>query len=196
VNGAFRFVSGRNSIDGAYTTQYGPPWTAIYAGARGAYGVVGPGTPIWSFHIHTYCMLPDCLIETFMSFLMTRHWDHVMFGTPDEAKQLLQAAHFNYFLFSREDEIRDPLPLSHLYSPDNIGNYLGIRWTDGTTTLLTWLGPDVAPLDQAWITSYRLAIQQSPTVQSFPYEAMKQIFTRLDATPHPWQATRLPWEAR
>ena len=198
LNRALHFVSGRYSIDTAYSTQYGPPprqeWSAIYSGARGAYGVVGPGTPIWSLHIHTYCMLPDCLVESYPSFLMTHHWDRVMFGTPDEARQTLHAAHLDYFLFTREDDIRDPLPLSPLFSADNIGRSLGIRWTDGTTSLLTWLGPGVTPLDQAWIADYRRAVERSGTVQSFPYAAMKQIFARLDATPHPWRALRLPWQ--
>ncbi len=193
------FAVGRYSLDAAYTTQYGPPprraWSAIYAGARGAYGVVGPGTPIWSLHIHTYCMLPDCLVESYPSFLMTHHWDRVMFGAPDEAEQTLRAAHLDYFLFTREDEIRDPLPLSPLFSADNIGHSLGILWTDGTTSLLTWLGPGVTPLDRAWIADYRRAVERSGTVQSFPYAAMKQIFAGLDATPHPWRALRLPWQS-
>jgi hypothetical protein len=197
LNRALHFVSGRYSIDTAYSTQYGPPprqeWSAIYAGARGSYGVVGPGTPIWSFHIHTYCMLPDCLVESYPSFLMTHHWERVMFGTPDEAEQTLHTAHLDYFLFTREDDIRDPLPLSPLFSADNIGQFLGIRWTDGTTSLLTWLGPGVTPLDRAWIADYRQAVERSGTVQSFPYEAMKQIFAGLDATPHPWRALRLTW---
>ena len=196
LNRALHFVSGRYSIDTAYSTQYGPPprqeWSAIYTGARGAYDVVGPGTPIWSFHVHTYCMLPDCIVESYFSFLMTHHWERVMFGTPDEAAQTLHAAHLDYFLFTREDDIRDPLPLSPLFSPDKIGQFLGIRWTDGTTALLTWLGPGVTPLDPAWIADYRHAVERSGTVQSFPYEAIKQIFAGLDATPHPWRALRLP----
>ena len=64
-----------------------------------------------------------------------------MFGQPEEAKRALQAADLNYFLFTREDSIADPLPLSPLFTPDNIGRYLGVRWTDGTSVLLTWLGP-------------------------------------------------------
>jgi hypothetical protein len=195
---ALSFVSGRYSIDAAYSTQYGPPprlaWSAIHPGARGAYEAVGPGTPIWSLHIHTYCMLPDCRVETFPSFLMTHNWDRVMFGTADEARQMLHAARLDYFLFTREDDIRDPLPLSPLFSPDTIGRSLGIRWTDGTTSLLTWLGPGVVPLDAAWIADYRRAVQQSGAVQSFPYEAIKQVFVRLNATPHPWTAFRLPWQ--
>jgi hypothetical protein len=198
LNRALHFASGRYSIDTAYSTQYGPPprqeWSAIYTGARGAYGVVGPGTPIWSLHIHTYCMLPNCIVESYPSFLMTHHWERVMFGTPNEAEQTLHAAHLDYFLFTREDDIRDPLPLSPLFSPDNIGQFLGIRWTDGTTSLLTWLGPGIAPLDQAWIADYRRSVERSATVQSFPYAAMKQILAGLDATPHPWRALRLPWQ--
>ena len=80
-----------------------------------------------------------------------------------------------------------------LFSPDTIGRSLGIRWTDGTTSLLTWLGPGVAPLDAACIADYRRAVQQSGAVQTFPYEAMKQVFVRLNATPHPWRTFRLPW---
>jgi len=192
------FAVGRYSIDTAYQTQYGPAprreWTAIYPGSRGAYNVVGPGTRIWSFHIHTYCMLPDCRVETFPAFIITRDWDRMMFGTPNEAKQTLHAAHLDYFLFTREDGIRDILPLSPLFSPGTIGRYLGIRWTDGTTSLLTWLGPGVQPLDQAWIADYRHAVEDSGTVRSFPYEAMKQIFAGLNATPHPWRTFRLPWQ--
>jgi hypothetical protein len=193
-----QFATGRYSIDAAYSNQYGPAprkeWSAIHSGARGAYEVVGPGTPIWSFHINTYCMLPDCLVESYPSFLMTHHWDQVMFGTPEEAKQILHVAHLDYFLFSREADIRDPLPLSPLFSPSTIGRYLGIRWTDGKTSLLTWLGPGVVPLDQAWLANYRVAVNASGAVGGFPYEAVKGVFTRLTATPHPWRSFQLPWQ--
>jgi hypothetical protein len=195
----FHFDLGLYSIDEAYSNQYGPSpraeWSAIYSGARGAYAVVGPRTPIWSLHIHTYCMLPDCLVESYPSFLMTRHWDRVMFGTPDEARQLLHAAQLDYFLFTRDDEIRDPLPRSALFSPDSISQYLGVRWTDGTTTLLTWLGPGIQPLDSTWIADYRRAVEASGTVASFPYSAMKEIFAQLSATPHPWTFIPLPQQA-
>jgi hypothetical protein len=194
---ALHFAGGRYSIDTAYTSQYGPPprrdWSAIHPGARGANAAVGAGTPIWSLHIHTYCMLPDCVVESYPSFLMTHHWDRVMFGTPDEAKATLHAEHLDYFLFSRDADIRDPLPLSPLFSADNIGRSLGIRWADGTTSLLTWLGPGIAPLDQAWIADYRRAIGRSG-VQSFPYAELQRIFARLEATPHPWRTLRLPWQ--
>jgi hypothetical protein len=188
----WRFASGGISIDTGYTVQPDLPLSAIYPGARGAYSVVGPGIPIWSFHYLTYCMLPDCRIETMNSFILPK-WDDVMFGNPEQARSALQASGHNYFLFSRELPLADALPLSELFSPNDIARYLGIRWTDGTTSLLTWLGPGVQPLDQAWLADYRHAVEQSETVQSFPYDAMKQIFARLNATPHPWTAFQLPW---
>jgi hypothetical protein len=198
LNRALHFATGRYSIDTAYSMQYGPEprlqWSAINPGSRGAYEAVGPHTRIWSLHIHLYCMLPDCRVETYPAVIMTRDWDQLMFGSPDAAKQILRAAHLDYFLYSREYEIADPLPLSPLFSPDNIGHYFGIRWTDGTSYLLTWLGPNVQPLDRAWLADYRTAVQRSETVRSFPYNAMKQAFVRLGASQHPWQHFRLPWE--
>ena len=96
------------------------------------------------------------------------------------------------FYFTREYSITDPLPLSPLFTPDNIGRYLGVRWTDGTSVLLTWLGPGVQPLTPAWLAAYREAVINSGTVASFPYDLMKQIFARLHKTPHPWPAFQLP----
>jgi hypothetical protein len=193
-----RFAIGTYSIDQAYQSQFGPPprttWSAIYPGARGAYEVVGPGTRIWSFHVHTYCMLPDCRIETFHSFLMTLRGDQVLFGTAEEATRVLQDSGLNYFLFTSESGLFDPLPLSALFHPDHIADHLGIRWTDGTTTLLTWAGPDTVPLDAAWLSTYRNAIANSGTVSSYPYAEIKEIFARLNATPHPWQRFKLPWQ--
>jgi hypothetical protein len=184
------FASGRFSIDRAYTTQslagrY--PWGAIYPGARGAYAVVGPHTPIWSFSIPAYCMLPECTVATYPAFLIGDDWDVAVFGEPDQAKAALQKAGINYFLFSREFDSIDPLMKSPLFDPDHIARYLGIRWTDGTTALLTWLGPDVQPLDEAWIESFRSTAAEVPKT-----DFLKSIFAGLRATPHPWHAVTIP----
>ena len=72
--GSMAYAAGMRSIDDAYVGRsswgYHLPWGAIYPGSRAAYAIVGPHTPIWSLHIHSYCMLPDCQMETFMSFSM------------------------------------------------------------------------------------------------------------------------------
>ncbi len=198
---AWRFATGAYSIDTAYTNENGwpgrLPWGGIHPGARGAYSVVGPGTPIQSLHVHSYCMLPGCRMEHRMSTAITPDWDRLMFGTPEEGRAVLQAAGRNYFLFSRslarDLGMESSLPVSPLFSPDTIARYLGIRWTDGDTALLTWLGPDTTPLDDAWIADYRRAVENSLTVQRFPVAAMKHIYEKLRATPHPWKTFELPW---
>src|SRR5262249_45743683 len=90
---------------------------------------------------------------------------------------------------------RDPLPLSPLFSPDNIARYFGIRWTDGTTTLLTWSGPDTTPLDEAWVREYRRAVAQAEWLGRFPNAEMRAVFERLRATPRPWRSVELPWQS-
>jgi hypothetical protein len=192
---AARFTVGALSIEGTYPL-YPLSETAIYGGARSAYAIVGPGTPIWGFQ-GPPCMLPGCLIENYLSFIMPG-WPTVMFGSPEEARSALQAGGLNYFLLTLDFRIGDSIIWSPLFSPDNISKYLGIRWTDGTTTLLTWLGPNIVPLDEAWLKAYRQAVQdarvvQVRTVRKFPYEAMKQIYARLNATPHPWKPFPLPF---
>jgi hypothetical protein len=192
---AVKYGAGMLSTDDAYVHQANGrpvgPWGGIYPGSRGAYMVVGPRTRIWSMHRQTRCMLPDCRMMYYGAFIMSRSWDRIMWGTLEEGQTALRNAGINYFLFSNELEIGDPLPLSPLFSPDNIGRYFGIRWTDGTTTLLTWVGPDTTPLSDAWLTEYRKAVENSPDVQRFPNSVMKAIFDRLYATPHPWRSSDL-----
>jgi hypothetical protein len=168
------------------------PLGGTYPGARGAYAVVGPGTPIWSLHRNSFCMLPDCIMMREPYFVMTPAWDRVLWGSPEEARSLLRRTGINYFLFSRELTIHDPLPLSPLFSPDHIGDYLGIRWTDGITSLLTWSGPDTTRLDAAWIEEYRRSVATSPDLRAFPDAEVRAIFARLNATPHPWRSIKLP----
>lgn len=192
----FRFVSGAVSIDGAYTRpttwSFHSPWGAIYPGARGAYAIVGSRAPIWTFHVHSYCMLPGCIMEAFMSFNMTKKWDRIMLGPAEEARKTLQAAGIDYFLFSNEIAIADPAPLGELFSPDHIADNLALRWTDGTTSLLTWPGPDTRPLDSAWLAKYRKSVEELYAFQG-PYVAtMREIYRRYYAMPHPWKSIPLP----
>jgi hypothetical protein len=178
---AARFAVGELSLDGAYSQQPGwyYPWGAIYPGSRAAYSIAGPGAIIWSFHNITSCMLPDCRVETLDNFILPK-WDQVMFDDAEYARRILQDNGFNYFLFVRDNDFVDYLPKSPLFSPDNIAQYLGIAWTDGASTLLTWLGPGVQPLGDAWLAGYRDAVEHSDAIKLFPYEDMKRIFKSGD----------------
>lgn len=197
VGNAVRFAIGIYSVDTAYQRQDGwagrLPWGGIYPGARGAFATVGPNVRIHTMHVHSYCMLPDCQLEIDDAFL-TAGWQTIMFGSPEQARAAWQKAGVNYFLYSKELRIVDSVPLSPLFTPDNIARYLGIRWTDGTTALLTWAGPDTKPFDTTWLAAYRMAVAESGTVRGYPYDDMKKIFAQLSAEPHPWGRLELPWE--
>jgi hypothetical protein len=86
--------------------------------------------------------------------------------------------------------------LSRLFSPDHIGQYFGIRWTDGMTTLLTWRGSDTIAPNEEWLATYRQALASSSAHLRFPNVEIKAIYERLNATPHPWQPFAVPWRMR
>ena len=100
-------------------------------------------------------MVPGCLIEDVISFKMSGRLDEILGGDPELAKQRLQEAGLNYFLFMKDYRILDLLPYSRLFAPDTIGRYLGIKWSDGSTFLLTWIGPDTTPIGPDFLDAYK-----------------------------------------
>jgi hypothetical protein len=196
--GARQFAFGEISIDRAYVAQTQWPGRmpsgGIYPGARGAYQIVGPNTPVWTFHVHSYCMLPDCNFQTHAPFIMSRDMDQVLYGSPEQARSVLQDAGMNYFFFSSELVVADFVVGAPLFQPDNIGKYLGVRWTDGKSVLLTWKGDDTRPFEGEILNSYKGAVEVSAVAKSFPWKAMNAIFLRLRSEPHPWKSFPLPWE--
>ena len=162
---AIRFAVGRVSLAEAYAhADSGQPFGGINPGALAAARQIPPDTPIWSTNIDSYCMVPGCLIESVISFKMSDRLDQILGGDPDFAKQRLQEAGLNYFLFMSDYRLIDLLPYSRLFAPDTIGRYLGIKWTDGSTFLLTWIGADTRPIDPEFLDAYkrRLAQPENP----------------------------------
>jgi hypothetical protein len=164
VTNAARFVTGRLSIYGAYIDQSGwpAPASAIQPWALATWKLLGPGTRFWVFDVHTYCMLPGCRPEAFMSFRMSPRSIRIMLGNAMEARDILKQEGLNYFLIAMDDAIRDPLPCTDLFSPDHIAEYLGVKWRDDAHVLLTWLGPGIEPLAPAWLAQYRTHAQTAP----------------------------------
>jgi hypothetical protein len=156
---ALRFVGGRFSIYDGYKNQAGwparMPWGAVHPGMLGVWKEIGPGPRIWSLYVWSYCMLPDCHVDGFGHFRLSPRAPEVYWGAPDQARDVLRSAGLDYVFVSWDMQVRDPLPCTTLFSPDHIADYLGVRWTDGTSTLLTWLGPGVARLSPEWIAKYR-----------------------------------------
>lgn len=182
---SWQFVSGGYSIDGAMSHQRGLPADAkaegaIHPAARAAWEIAGRGTRIWTFNPYTYCMLPDCRMESYLSFRLSSHSGRVLFGKAEEAKQILKSEGLNYFLIPLDLVIRDPLPLSELFSPDHIAKNFGVRWTDGNNALLTWIGKDTAPISPQWLARYQQAVTESALIKAFPLQDMKRFFEAWD----------------
>jgi len=165
VGNALRMADGRFSIHDAYENQAGGlnrmPWGGIYPAMETVWRIAGPGTRIWSFHFHSYCMLPGCNTQGSVSVRFSPSWPTVLFGTPEEARGVLEREGLNYFFFSKElaTSTTDLLPASDLFSRNQIGKYLGIRWTDGTSYLLTWLGPGVEPISEKFLAEFRARLE-------------------------------------
>ena len=204
IREAMSFLSGRYSIYDAYTQQAEwpsrMPYGAIYPGSLKVWNEVGRGTRVWSFHVHAYCMLPDCRWETDRSFTMSPHTFEILFGPPDRARDILRHEGLNYFLISRELGVEDVRAGVGLLAPDTIGDYLGVKWTDGTTYLLTWLGPGVQQLSAEWLANYRQQVSESPNPfiyqgNQYVYRApfFRQIYDRLKADPAWGRELALPW---
>jgi hypothetical protein len=155
-----RLLSGADSFAEAYSQPLQPNWAGAYPfgainpGTLAASRQLPPGTPIWSTYLDAYCMAPGCWVESVMSFKMSGRLDEIVAGSPEHAKSLLQEAGLNYFLFSSDYQLLDILPFSHLFEPEVIGRFLGIKWTDGHTYLLTWAGAGISPLTKDFLDAY------------------------------------------
>ena len=185
---AMAFADGTTSIRQAYADQQGwpgrQPWGGIFPGMVGAWKTAGPGTRIWSMHLGAYCMLPHCRSETFYSFILSPHLLDLLVEPPEEIRDTLRAEGLNYFFFTTEMDVNDVLPLTKLFAPDQIAEYLGIKWTDGSSYLLTWLGPGVTPLTSEWVAGYRKAVARAPYEPAgFPLGLMLNLREQLRRAP-------------
>jgi hypothetical protein len=174
---AIAFADGSMSIRQAYGAQEGwpgrHPWGGIFPGSIGAWETTGPGTRIWSMHLFAYCMLPHCRSETFQSFILSPHLLDMLVGSAEETRDILRREGLNYFFYTTQMEVCDVLPLTKPFAPDEIADYLGVKWNDGTSFLLTWLGPGVTRLTPEWVAQYRQAVENAPNCpRFFPLQLM------------------------
>ncbi len=177
---ALRFFSGRFSLADAY----------MHATSGYAFGAINPdtlkaarqlpyGTPIWSTNVDSYCMVPGCLIEDVISFKMSGRLDEVLGGAPELAKQRLQEAGLNYFLFMEDYRLLDLLPYSRLFAPETIGRYLGVKWNNGSTFLLTWIGPDTTPIGPDFLEAYTRQRAAPDALQWFKFDELAPLIATI-----------------
>lgn len=196
LTNALNLASGRFSLLDGYQHQQGwpgaMPWGAIYPGIIEPWRIVGPHTRLWSFHVHSYCMLPGCRIQEFFSERLSPSWQVVLFGSPDDAAKALHSEGLNYFFFSSELGMSDPLKFSPLFAPQNIGKYLAIRWSNGTSYLLTWPSAVTTPIDKQFLYVFTHALDDrrddDPTWRAIA-DYLKQHRGHLRAFCLPWSKT-------
>jgi len=197
LRNALQLAGGGFSLKEAYQHQegwLGLPWGAIYPGIVEPWRIAGPGTRIWSFHIWSYCMLPDCNIQEFISERFSASWQTVLFGPPDQGIDALRSEGLNYFFFSAELPMEnDPLPISPIFSPDEIGKHLAVRWTDGTSYLLTWPSERTLAIDEKFLVAYRRAVEAGSGVEVSEAMHLKNISAYLTAHKNDLRPFCLPW---
>jgi hypothetical protein len=175
-----RFFSGRFSLADAYAhADSGYAFGAINPEALKAARQLPYGTPIWSTNVDSYCMVPGCLIEDVISFKMSGRLDDILGGDPELAKQRLQEAGLNYFLFMKDYRIIDLLPFSRLFAPDTIGRYLGVKWSDGSTFLLTWIGPDTTPIGPDFLDAYERRRAEPDALRWFRFDELAPLIATI-----------------
>jgi hypothetical protein len=175
-----RFFSGRFSLADAYArADSGYAFGAINPDALKAAQQLPYGTPIWSTNVDSYCMVPGCLIEDVISFKMSGRLDEILGGDPELAKQRLQEAGLNYFLFMKDYRIIDLLPFSRLFAPDTIGRYLGVKWSDGSTFLLTWIGPDTTPIGPDFLDAYEHRRAEPDALRWFKFDELAPLIATI-----------------
>jgi len=175
-----RFMTGHWSLGQAYQHVEGPfAFGAINPGAFAAAQLLPPDTPIWSTNVDSYCMVPGCLIESSISFKMSGRLDEILGDDPDLAKRRLQEAGLNYFLFSKDSRIIDPTPYGKLFAPDTIGRYLGVKWSDGSTYLLTWIGSETRPLGSDFLEAYFRRRSEPDPLGWFRFDAFAPLLVSI-----------------
>lgn len=161
-----KFAVGDFSIADAYQRQNnGFPFGAIHPGTWEAVQQIPHGERVWSTTVVSYCMAPDCYVESVISYKFSPHMSEILSGTPQQAKKILQAEGLNYFLFLSEYPMLDYLPYSKLFKPENISKYFSIKWSDNKTFLLTWKNEHDKPISADFLKLYssRLSEKEDPS---------------------------------
>jgi hypothetical protein len=195
-----RFMSGQYSIADAYAHEpTGYAFGGINPGVLAAAQQAPVGARIWSTNIASYCMAPDCQIESVVSFKLSSRMNDILNGSPEEAKQILRQEKLNYFLFADEYPIRDILAYSELFAPQHILKHLAVAWTDGKTYLLTWRTQPITPQDKTFLQVYAKHYQEDDHDWFNFHEArkeMKRFMGTYASMPHPWRPIEFPWAKR
>ncbi len=198
IKNPINFLTGKYSLADAYHHQYPAfPFGAIHPGTWQATQHAPKNSRIWSTTVVSYCMTPNCHIESVISFKFSSDMNTILSGTPEQAKNVLQKEGLNYFLFLTEYPLLDYLPYSQLFQPNNIQKYFSIVWTDGKTYLLTWKNSNDQPVNNQFIKQYKklLSAEEDPSFRfSESIKLLNQFTAELNQQQHSLKPIKFPWE--
>ena len=82
----------------------------------------------------------------------------------------------------------DLLPFSRLFAPETIGRYLGVKWSDGSTFLLTWIGPGTRPIGPDFLDAYTRRRAEPDVLRWFRFDELAPLMATI--APHMRAATQ------
>ena len=133
-------------------------------------------------------------MQQFVSEVLSPSWQTVLFGPADQGINSLRSEGLNYFFFSAELPMtNDPLPVSPIFSPDEISKHLAVRWTDGTSYLLTWPNETTQPIDEKFLAAYRHAVETGTGVGFSQAARLRAISDYLTSHKNDLRPFCLPW---
>lgn len=167
IDSAYQFNTGQYSLYDAITNQQRAPgrlqWGGVHPAMAEIYQTLPPDTKVWSMYNHSYCMLPVCNMQMAHSQVISKRWYDIALGSIEEGKKMLQEDGTNLFFYSLKinriasADGKDQLAIFYDgFQPEHIQDMLGILWKNGDEYLLTWKENSLAPLDDAFMESWRM----------------------------------------
>jgi len=165
------FFSGKTSFYEAYRNPNGQSgrlnFGAMHPGAEKAVDLLPPNSPIWSFHIHTYCMKPSANIQMDFSFIGPGNYLDCVFGKAEIAELGLKKRNINYFLISKTLPTSDLLIFSPIFDPGTLTRKFKIIHEDDDNFLLSW---------------QTQKITENSSIKAAIYERLKNLILQSRAT--------------
>jgi len=66
-----------------------------------------------------------------------------------------------------------------LFAPETIGRYLGVKWSDGSIFLLTWIGPDTTPIGADFFDAYRRVRAEPDALRWFKFDELAPLIATI-----------------
>ncbi len=197
VNNGLRFATGEFSIKDAYQHQLG------WEGKHPTGGIYPPMYEVWkrvgnaavvSFHIHDYCMMPNCNVLRPTTHRFGKSWETLYVfnnGTVEEVKASLKSEGLNFFFISFEIPFWAKQHSNSLFNPESIKNELEIVWSDESNYLLSWKGNGGYEVTDEFIQKFNEKYWENrlPNIN----RAVDKIFNHIKNHENKLDPFQLPW---